>query len=183
MDLTENGTVKCLWQSFGSGYSMVHGSWKYDHEYHSSTKKQGPKLAAWPSASLGRLCSRSSYKWYEDRACVVQPIYVQDRYKGELYLGRYVCIQNKYYVRERERGCVRVRVFACVTRKYKSYVIGKNRNRRRQEWTAVWGTYISVRIAVSTFTWSSQTAARGFVWVWNLVADTEGGTQAEGVWE
>jgi hypothetical protein len=24
---------------------------------------------------------------------------------------------------------------------------------------------------------------RGFVWVWNLVADTEGGTQAEGVWE
>ena len=25
--------------------------------------------------------------------------------------------------------------------------------------------------------------ARGFVWVWNLVADIEGGTQAEGVWE
>jgi len=25
--------------------------------------------------------------------------------------------------------------------------------------------------------------ARGFVWVWNLVADTEGGTQAESVWE
>jgi hypothetical protein len=25
--------------------------------------------------------------------------------------------------------------------------------------------------------------ARGFVWVWNLVADTERGTQAEGVWE
>jgi hypothetical protein len=23
---------------------------------------------------------------------------------------------------------------------------------------------------------------RGFVWVWNLVADIEGGTQAEGVW-
>jgi hypothetical protein len=23
--------------------------------------------------------------------------------------------------------------------------------------------------------------ARGFVWVWNLVADIEGGTQAEGV--
>jgi hypothetical protein len=25
--------------------------------------------------------------------------------------------------------------------------------------------------------------ARGFLWVWNLVADIEGGTQAEGVWE
>ena len=25
--------------------------------------------------------------------------------------------------------------------------------------------------------------AHGFVWVWNLVADIEGGTQAEGVWE
>jgi hypothetical protein len=25
--------------------------------------------------------------------------------------------------------------------------------------------------------------ARGFVWVWNLVADFEEGTQAEGVWE
>jgi hypothetical protein len=25
--------------------------------------------------------------------------------------------------------------------------------------------------------------ARGFVWVWNLVADIEGGTQAEGIWE
>jgi hypothetical protein len=25
--------------------------------------------------------------------------------------------------------------------------------------------------------------ARGFVWVWNLVADTEEGMQAEGVWE
>jgi hypothetical protein len=25
--------------------------------------------------------------------------------------------------------------------------------------------------------------ARRFVWVWNLVADTEGRTQAEGVWE
>ena len=25
--------------------------------------------------------------------------------------------------------------------------------------------------------------ARGFVWVWNLVADIEEGTQAEGVWE
>jgi hypothetical protein len=25
--------------------------------------------------------------------------------------------------------------------------------------------------------------AFGFVWVWNLVADTEGGTQAEDVWE
>ena len=25
--------------------------------------------------------------------------------------------------------------------------------------------------------------ACGFVWVWNLVADIEGGTQAEGVWE
>jgi len=24
---------------------------------------------------------------------------------------------------------------------------------------------------------------RGFLWVWNLVADIEGGTQAEGVWE
>jgi hypothetical protein len=24
---------------------------------------------------------------------------------------------------------------------------------------------------------------RGFVWVWNLVADIEGGTQAEGAWE
>jgi hypothetical protein len=33
-------------------------------------------------------------------------------------------------------------------------------------------------------TWSSiKTSARGFVWVWNLVADNEGGTQAEGVWE
>ena len=25
--------------------------------------------------------------------------------------------------------------------------------------------------------------ARGFIWVWNQVADIEGGTQAEGVWE
>jgi len=25
--------------------------------------------------------------------------------------------------------------------------------------------------------------ARSFVWMWNLVADIEGGTQAEGVWE
>jgi hypothetical protein len=24
---------------------------------------------------------------------------------------------------------------------------------------------------------------RGFVWVWNMVADIDGGTQAEGVWE
>jgi hypothetical protein len=24
--------------------------------------------------------------------------------------------------------------------------------------------------------------ACGFVWLWNLVADIEGGTQAEGVW-
>ena len=30
---------------------------------------------------------------------------------------------------------------------------------------------------------SKNKIARGFVWVWNLVADIEGGTQAEGVWE
>jgi len=38
-------------------------------------------------------------------------------------------------------------------------------------------------IFVSPITIQNYNFARGFVWVWNLVADIEGGTQAEGVWE
>jgi hypothetical protein len=55
---------------------------------------------------------------------VVKPIYVQDRYKGEMYLGRYACVQNNDYVSKTDSVRECLRVFACATPKYESYATG-----------------------------------------------------------
>ena len=47
----------------------------------------------------------------------------------------------------------------------------------------IWLQSIQLAIKNSSLVTLYGNFARGFVWVWNLVADIEGGTQAEGVWE
>jgi len=45
-------------------------------------------------------------------------------------------------------------------------------------------TSLSYFLSVLSLTiYKNYNFSRGFVWVWNLVANIEGGTQVEGVWE
>ena len=47
----------------------------------------------------------------------------------------------------------------------------------------IYNTCDDVRNDCKCFPLTTNTLHCGFVWVWNLVADIEGGKEAEGVWE
>ena len=52
---------------------------------------------------------------------------------------------------------------------------------RPEPWPKIWQKFDIEGAAHKEFVPPGQMVS--FIWVWNLVADIEGGTQAEGIWE